>query len=207
MKLPRLYIISGGREHACQGSLALTQAARLAGLPPVIFQLREKQLDARALYSLAVNIKSLLHSSGTILLINERTDIALAAHCDGVHLPETSCPVVNTRKSAPGLITGKSVHSPEAATEAADAGADYLIFSPVHATPSKAAYGPPQGLDKLELVCTSVSIPVYALGGVTPDRTRACIERGAYGVAALSPFVDPDTLAGITCNFLDNLPI
>jgi thiamine-phosphate pyrophosphorylase len=61
----------------------------------------------------------------------------------------------------------------------ASGGADFLTFGPVFPTASKAAFGPPKGLDRLAEVCAAVEVPVFALGGVGADNARACIERGA----------------------------
>ena len=71
--------------------------------------------------------------------------------------------------------------------------ADYLIFSPIFDTPSKRAFGAPQGLKKLEAVCKASSLPVYALGGVTIENAKSCMDCGAYGIAALSYFQQLDT--------------
>ena len=71
----------------------------------------------------------------------------------------------------------------------------------IRQTPSKAAFEPPQGLDALNEVCRSVSIPVFAVGGITPEKALACIENGAYGIAALGPFIDPESLPGTINSF------
>jgi thiamine-phosphate pyrophosphorylase len=83
---------------------------------------------------------------------------------------------------------GASCHSLEAAEQAAADGADYLFFGPVFATPSKQAFGPPQGLLRLERVCRAVSLPVLAIGGITPQNAGACLHAGAAGVAAIRLF-------------------
>jgi len=75
-----------------------------------------------------------------------------------------------------------------AAVEAERAGADYIFFGPVFATPSKAAYGPAQGLEKLGEVCRSVRIPVLAIGGITLENAATCLDSGAAGVAAIRLF-------------------
>lgn len=192
--LPRLMIVSSGKEHQKFRGLASDQVKVLTCSLPVIFQLREKNLDTADLHSLACDIAPVIEAAGSILCINERFDIALATGAGGVHLPEASCPADVVRKTVPGLITGKSVHSHATALAAAGAGIDYLLFGPVFETPSKAPYGPPQGLDKLREICRAVAVPVFAVGGITPDKTAACLECGAWGVAAMAPFLDPLSL-------------
>jgi len=191
-------VVSCGAEHISHCGLALRQAEVLARSGPVIFQLREKGLEAGAVNSLCSQLAPIIKASGSLFMVNERFDIALASGANGVHLPESSCPADSVRKASQGLIAGQSVHSTATAIRAAMAGIDYLLFGPVFTTPSKMAFGPPQGLDALDEVCRSVSIPVFAVGGITPEKAFACIENGAYGIAALGPFIDiaslPDTV-------------
>jgi thiamine-phosphate pyrophosphorylase len=204
--LPRLFIVSSGREHADAAGLALRQAGAIGAAPPAMFQLREKGLDAASLYGLCRTIAPLLSGSGSLLLVNERADVALASAAAGVHLPDASCPADAIRRSFPPLLAGKSVHSVKSAVEAAKSGLHYLLFGPVFATPSKERFGPPQGLDLLGEVCGSVPIPVFAVGGITPERSIACIEKGAWGIAALTPFLDIDALPRTMETYRSYLP-
>jgi thiamine-phosphate pyrophosphorylase len=88
------------------------------------------------------------------------------------------------------------VHSLEAALAAESGGADYLIFGPVFPTPSKAAFGAPQGLERLKELCRNASIPVLAIGGITIQNAQECYAAGASGVAAIRLFQDAtDTLS------------
>jgi len=138
------------------------------------------------------------------VLVNDRLDVALAANAAGVHLGEKSLPlevVCEWRRSAGRLdfLIGVSCHSLETARAAERGGADYIFFGPVFATPSKAAYGAPQGVERLREVCASISIPVAAIGGVSLENARECIAAGAAGIAAIRMFqgaVDSPALAG-----------
>ncbi len=166
-------------------------------------QIREKDLATRPLVELARGAVTAAQGSATRILVNDRLDVALAVAAAGVHLGEQSLPVVAVqrwRKASPapaGFLLGASCHSLEAAVEAERAGADYIFFGPVFATPSKAAFGPPQGLDRLAEVCQSVRIPVLAIGGVSLENAAACLAAGASGLAAIRLFQQSLNLSAV----------
>lgn len=165
-------------------------------------QIREKDLETRALIELARHAVADTGASGTRILLNDRLDVALAAGAGGVHLGEKSIPVrevVQWRRASgrTEFQIGASCHSAEAARAAESDGADYVIFGPVFATPSKAAFGVPQGVETLRAVCATVEIPVLAIGGVTVENAGACISAGAAGVAAIRLFQEARDLKAV----------
>lgn len=184
--------------------LATIEAAAAAGVDWI--QIREKDLSGRDSASLTREAlsrasKQTTHVKlATRILVNDRLDVALAEEAGGVHLGENSLPAEEakrlllamqaTQMRAPDFLVGVSCHSLEAAQSAAVAGANYIFFGPVFATPSKAAYGPPQGLDRLAEVCGSVNIPVLAIGGITLANVSSCFSAGASGIAAIRLFQD-----------------
>ena len=176
-------------------------------------QLREKDLSGRDCAALASEAlrrvsRQASHVHGaTCVLVNDRLDVALAEQAGGIHLGEKALPVQEAKrlllaspvaKTLPrGFLVGVSCHSFQAAQSAANAGADYIFFGPVFATPSKAGYGAPQGLKRLTELCNSVSIPVLAIGGITLENAPACFSAGASGIAAIRLFQDSPDPASI----------
>jgi thiamine-phosphate pyrophosphorylase len=150
-------------------------------------QLREKDLDGKQLFLLAERARSLCSRYGAALLINDRIDVARAVDADGVQLGKTALPIGVAREllGAQRLI-GASTHSLEEATEAARCGADFVLFGPVYFTPTKAAYGAPQGIAALKKIVANISLPVYAIGGIKPDNVEPIMGTGAKGIALIS---------------------
>ena len=148
-------------------------------------QLREKDASPAELLALAHALGPVLGDAA--LLINDRADVAQAARARGVHLTERSlsAAVVRSLMPPPALI-GVSVHDLAGALRAQEDGADFVVFGPVFETPSKAAYGTPQGLGRLGEMVRGIDLPVFAVGGITPECAASCLEAGAAGVAAIA---------------------
>lgn len=174
------------------GALA---AAGMAGIAAV--QLREKELDDRALWDLARFARRALPPA-IPLLVNGRLDIALAAGAcigGGVHLPADGVPAaaLRSRFAANPLLIGRSTHSLDEVLQARDEGVDYVTFGPVWETPGK---GAPLGTAALARAAAA-GVPVYALGGVTLERFGELAAAGAAGAAAIRMFQRPADLAGL----------
>ncbi len=168
--------------------LHLAEAAVAAQIS--LFQIREKNLSARVLYELVTRATKITRGSWTRLLVNDRFDIALGAGADGVHLTSASLPPRVVREiCGPEFLIGASTHSLETARDARDNGADFIVFGPVFETESKRAYGPPQGLSKLQQVASELQgFPVVAIGGITLDNAESCFAAGASGIAGIRLF-------------------
>ncbi|MBZ5527008.1 MAG: thiamine phosphate synthase [Acidobacteriia bacterium] len=191
----RRSLFASSSEDPAQAAL-LAALARPAAADLDWIQIREKDLSGKSLAALA-RAALRLARPGQRILLNDRLDVAMAAGAHGVHLGESSLPAAEVtrwlRSSAapPDFLVGVSCHSLESARAAAQAGASYIFFGPVFATPSKAAFGPPQGLERLADVCRAVRIPVLAIGGITAANAAACLSAGASGIAAIRLFQDP----------------
>ena len=170
-------------------------------------QIREKDLSGKECATIARQAVQLAASSEATararVLVNDRLDVALATQAGGVHLGDKSIPpqearrLVNLLDSEKDFLIGVSCHSLEAGKAAEHGGADYLFFGPVFATPSKAVYGAPQGLERLTEVCRAVAIPVLAIGGITLENSAACLSAGASGIAAIRLFQDAADMAAV----------
>jgi thiamine-phosphate pyrophosphorylase len=202
----RLCLVTDRHQTAGRDLLALVQESLVAGLPAV--QLREKDVDAAELARLGRALRSATAAHGAMLIVNDRVDVALAVGADGVQRTTTSLPIADILVVADKrLRVGASVHALEEAVAAAEAGADWIIFGPVYDTPSKRAYGPPQGLRALEQVARDVRVPVIAIGGITPERVGEVLRAGAHGVAAISAILSAPSPADATRRFLDALNV
>ena len=153
-----------------------------------LIQIREKQLPADLVFKLVS--KSLEYSKGysSKILVNDRFDIALAANAHGAHLTSQSIPTRVVRRSVPkDFNLGVSTHSVLEAQNARDEGANFVTFSPIFPTNSKAVFGNPQGLARLRDVCKKLDgFPVVALGGINAENFESALDRGAAGFAGIS---------------------
>jgi thiamine-phosphate pyrophosphorylase len=206
---PILYLITPGASTATttrdspefRQILVQVSAAVASGID--LIQLREKRLRARVLFELAEQSSALTRGSATRLLVNDRADVAATAGADGVHLTTPSIDAKTIRRTfGQDFLIGASTHSLAEAEVAKKDGADFVVFGPVFATPSKEKYGPPTGLAKLEEVSKKLEpFPLLALGGVDVANARDCLRAGASGIAGISLFQDFERLDEIvrTC--------
>jgi thiamine-phosphate pyrophosphorylase len=192
-------------------------AASPAGIDWI--QIREKDLSGREISALtAAAIAKTKNStqqgaSSAKIIVNDRVDVAITNHAQGVHLGGNSMPAKNIcdwlkrnadRHAATvqqNFEVGVSCHSLKEALAAEKSGATYIFFGPIFATPSKQTFGPPQGLSRLAEVCNAVKIPALAIGGITTQNAQSCLNAGAAGLAAIRLFQNsqdlPSLVAGL----------
>jgi thiamine-phosphate pyrophosphorylase len=182
-----------GDENARQRAL-LAKIAEAAFCGVDFIQLREKDLPTRDLETLAraARLGTENREPPTALLINSRSDVALACGADGVHLPADDLSPSDVRRiwakaghTTRPLIT-VSCHSADEVARAASEQADFALFAPVFEK-KNAPHASPTRLDGLREACRE-KIPVLALGGVTLENARACLDAGAAGIAAIRLF-------------------
>ncbi|WP_223700840.1 thiazole tautomerase TenI [Sutcliffiella deserti] len=156
-----------------------------------IIHIREKQRTAKELVSL---IKNLTDQGVPLkkLIVNDRVDVAYAMGARGVQLAYHSLEVSEVRRIFPLLHVGCSVHSFDEAVKAQHDGADYVLYGHVYRTSSKIGLQP-RGLKELRKKLASLSIPVIAIGGITPEKVEELKACGVDGIAIMSGIMDaPD---------------
>ena len=207
----RLYLITDRKLAGARGLIAtcetaLQAAADSAPRAAIAVQLREKDLEARALFELARAMRQLCDRYRAPLLINDRIDVAIAAGADGVHLASDSVSAADARKLlGDSRLIGVSTHSSADVSAAAQAGADFVVFGPVFPPLSKGSYGPPCGREGLVAACGAASLPIFALGGITPERAESLAGAGAAGVAVIGSVIGAENPASATKALLDAL--
>jgi thiamine-phosphate pyrophosphorylase len=169
-----------------QGNISDVRNALTAGVR--IVQYRAKEVGTRTLLAEAAELKLLCQ--GTLFLVNDRVDVALAVGADGVHLGQEDLPYETARALlGPDKIIGITVSSMEEALVAARQGADYLGVSPIFFTRTKSDVGLPTGLSLLREIRNAVSLPLAAIGGITLDNAAEIIAAGADMICAISEVV------------------
>jgi len=152
-------------------------------------QIREKALPARLLFDLVRDAVEILRNTSSIVLVNDRVDVAIAAGADGVHLRESSLlPKIVCVRFPQELIVGVSTHSYSAAKSAAWSNADYVVLGPVFTSPGKKD---PIPESELRDVCLELEgFPVLALGGVDAGNVIDVLKAGVSGIAAIRSLND-----------------
>jgi thiamine-phosphate pyrophosphorylase len=202
----RLYYITDrsqfpGNRHE-QEQLLLAKIAECAAASVEYIQLREKDMEVRALEELALKAMAVLAGSHTKLLINSRTDVALASGAHGVHLPASDLSASEVRsifarvgKSEP--VIAVSTHSAFEVAGAEAHGASFAVFGPVF---EKSGSANAEGLEQLRRIshrteAAQPPMPVWALGGITLENVQECVVAGAAGIAAIRLFQQGDVHA------------
>lgn len=162
------------------------------------FQLREPDLPARQLLARAQEFRRLCRELGAVCIINDRADLAAAVDADGLHVGQEDLPLPAARRVlGPQCIVGVSTHTRSEAEAAIADAPDYLAVGPMFATALKPQYGV-AGLDHLRFVRARTSLPIVAIGGITPDNVANVISAGADAVAVCTALIgaaDPGAVA------------
>jgi thiamine-phosphate pyrophosphorylase len=183
----RLVLVTDRHQTRGRDLVRLVGDCVVAGLPAI--QVREKDLGALEVAALCRQLLAAITPARCLFVVNDRVDVALAVGASGVQRTSTSLPVSDIRDIVKnGMLIGASVHSLEESIEAEAAGADWVTFGPVYDTPSKRAYGAPQGL-----------------GALTPERVEEVRGAGARGVAVISAILAAESPASAVRAFREAL--
>jgi thiamine-phosphate pyrophosphorylase len=180
---------------------SLLDVLRQAGEAGVkLVQYRNKTGSMHQMYDTAVALRRVAVEWGMTFMVNDRCDLAVAVEADGVHLGQTDLPLLLARKIVgKKMVIGVSTHTPDQVRVAAQEGADYLGYGPIFATGTKANLDPVVGIEGMSVIRSLTSLPIFAIGGITPDSVAALRSAGANGVAVASGILDavdrPGTLA------------
>ncbi|MGA7573116.1 MAG: thiamine phosphate synthase [Terriglobales bacterium] len=191
MRLPRLYpVLDAGCFPDANGMFSLAEQLAAAGC--TLLQYRNKSGNARRMLEDARELGARL-GANVKLIMNDRADLCLAAHYDGVHVGQDDLSPDSARLLiGPARWLGVSTHNPEQLAEADKTSADYLAIGPIFATTSKANPDPVVGLEGLRRARQLTRKPLIAIGGITRANARSVIDAGADTVAVISDLLrDP----------------
>jgi thiamine-phosphate pyrophosphorylase len=186
----RLMVLVSGANAFAQAELALSGGADA-------IQLRDKDGSDRERLARARNMVALCRAQRALVFINDRVDIAQLAGADGAHLGQEDLPLAEARILAPGLLLGASTHDDREVEAAISAGADYLGIGSCYPSSTKLTVHH-DGLGLVGRWCQRLTLPIFALGGITAERLPEVLARGARAVAigaAITAAPDPRAAA------------
>jgi thiamine-phosphate pyrophosphorylase len=187
-------LLDGGP--STEGFVAVARALAEAGVHAI--QLRDKELDDRALLERARALHAILRPAGVLFIMNDRPDLAVLALADGVHVGQEELSVKDVRAIVgPKALIGVSTHSIEQARQAVLDGANYLGVGPTFPSGTKHFESFP-GLGLLRAVAAEIRLPAFAIGGITAENLPQVLETGMGRIAvgqAISRAADPAAAA------------
>lgn len=164
---------------------AVAMAAQMIDGGVDVIQLRAKNLAEAEILSLAKQLRPLTHAAGVPLIINDYPALAVESGADGVHLGQDDLPIDHTECATRSFVVGKSTHSVVQALAAQSAGAGYIGFGPLFATPTKPDYEP-IGLADIARVHEQVRIPIFCIGGIKLENLASVLAAGGKRVVIVS---------------------
>ena len=200
LSLPRLYAIA---DAAFGDPVHLAQTLFAGGAR--LLQIRNKQAGAGE-FLFQVEAVLALAPSDAIVIVNDRTDIALISGAAGVHLGQTDLAPDEARKIlGPDHIVGYSTHNLQQALEARSFPVDYIAVGPVFRTTSKANPDPVVGLDGLKQIASAVNKPIVAIGGIKLDDVPNVLAAGAHSIAVIRSLLSAADVSARTREWLEKL--
>ena len=159
-----------------------------------ILQLREKELDEDSFTDEAIEVKAICRKYGVPLIINDNVNVALKSGADGVHVGIEDMPIDEIRRKTPdSFIIGATCKTVEQAQSAERLGADYMGVGAVFPSPTK-KNAVRITREQLKEICSSVSIPAVAIGGITLENVGELQDGGMSGIAVVSAVFSADDI-------------
>lgn len=185
LTLPRLYQITPEPAGAPDFSAFLQQLQATLRSGVTLVQLRAKQLDRQEHLQLARQALAICRAHGATLIFNGDIDMALEGGCDGVHLTSEALMSMERRPLREDLLMSAACHNAAQLLQASRIGVDFVTLSPVLPTQTHPE-AVPLGWQRFAALAAAARVPVFALGGMTPDMQEQAQEAGAWGIAAIS---------------------
>jgi thiamine-phosphate diphosphorylase len=203
--IPGLHVVTDDEILGRTGFLSMATRVLRAGRGYVALHLRGPATGGGALFLLADALQREALQAGSLVFLNDRVDVALAADLPGAHLGQRSIPPEMARKllGAEKLL-GLSVHGVEEVVEGGNEAVDFFLVGTIFDSPSHPG-GRPGGVARIEEVRGRTDLPLLAIGGMTPDRVGLVLSAGAQGVAVRGGIWDSEDPAGATRAFLAEL--
>ena len=163
-----------------------------------IVQLRDKYSDDRAFYQKALIFREKTNNAGALFIVNNRLDIALLAHADGVHLGNNDLPVEKVREFGPDLIIGVSCNEKEQVSTVKERGGSYYNIGPIYTTKTKKNLTPFLGSDVIESFSSLCDLPFTVMGGVKRDHIQDLVAKGVRRIAVVTALTQAKDIAAET---------
>ena len=185
-----VYLVTSANMSRGRSTLEVIKSALSGGIR--LIQLREKNLEREDFMSLAVNARRMTADFGSLLIINDRIDVAQEIGADGVHLGQNDFPIDDARKLAPDLIIGASTHSIDEALKAQSDGASYINIGPLFPTQTKEWNDEFLGIEGLKRISSIATIPFTVMGGIKKCHIPELKAAGARIVAVVTEITGAD---------------
>jgi len=183
--LPRLHLVTDDDVLRRPGFVATARAILAEHGPAVALHLRGHGLTGGELYRIGDELCAVAAESGALLLVNDRIDVALALGSSGAHLGRRSLPVMTARVLlGADRWLGYSAHDPAELPAAAREGADYIVYGTIFPSASHPGEAT-AGVEGVREAASRATLPIIAIGGMTPERVSRVRAAGAHGVAVL----------------------
>ncbi len=202
--LSGLYVILDPSASPDRTLLDVMTASAKAGAK--LFQYRNKTASMKVAYEEALPLRNAAHELGVLFIVNDRCDLALAVDADGVHLGQGDLPLHLARKvMGPEKLIGISTHSQEQVVAATAGEPSYLGFGPIFTPGSKTDHDPVVGMAGLKAIRQLTRLPIFAIGGITPNNAGEVIRAGADGVAVISAVMKAPDIQQTVSDFVSGL--